>query len=63
MLGGSGFRPHERFPELAWLLNSVVKEKLSVISYQFSVKTKAASHRGLFAVVLKGAVYFWVNRR
>jgi hypothetical protein len=26
MLGGSGFRPHERFPERAWLLNSEVKE-------------------------------------
>jgi hypothetical protein len=32
---------------MAWLLNSVVKEKLSLISDQFSVKTKAASSRGL----------------
>jgi hypothetical protein len=36
MLGGSGFRPHERFPELAWLLNSEVKEQLTVNSQQFT---------------------------
>jgi hypothetical protein len=26
MLSGLGIRPHERSPELAWLLNSEVKE-------------------------------------
>jgi hypothetical protein len=43
MLSGLGVRPHERSPELAWLLNSEVKERfqLSALSFQQVLRPRA----------------------